>query len=121
MATEPLFDELVHNPVRLRICALLRQVDALLFSTMRETLDVSKPTLSKHLRTLAEAGYLTMNKVPSGEREDRRRVGWIRLSPAGRDAFDGHIAALQQITTSSLAQGVTAGTSNQSRPVRPRT
>lgn len=92
------FDELIHNPVRLRICGMLRRVDAVSFTTLQEVLGVSKPTLSKHLSTLADVGYLTMDKQASDARADRRRIGWVRLTEAGQVALDGHVAALREIT-----------------------
>jgi len=91
-------DEIVHNIVRLRICGLLRPVDALTFSTLGATLELSKPTLSKHLRVLTDAGYTTMSRSSSDERADRRQITWVRLTREGRRAFDGHAAALRQIT-----------------------
>ncbi|MBO3090041.1 transcriptional regulator [Cellulomonas dongxiuzhuiae] len=99
MAGEPQPDEIVHNLVRLRICGLLRPVDALTFSTLGETLGLSRPTLSKHLRVLTDAGYTTTTRSSSDERDDRRQIVWVRLTGAGRRAFDGHVAALQRITS----------------------
>ncbi|MBO3086296.1 transcriptional regulator [Cellulomonas sp. zg-ZUI188] len=91
-------DEIVHNIVRLRICGLLRPVDALTFSTLAATLELTKPALSKHLRILTDAGYTTMSRSSSDERTDRRQITWVRLTREGRRAFDGHVAALRQIT-----------------------
>lgn len=91
------FDETIHAPVRLRICGLLRQVDHLDFAVLRDTLDVSDATLSKHVKTLAAAGYVTVSKVVGPGRSDARRVTWLALSPAGRAAFDGHVRALREI------------------------
>ncbi len=93
MSAEPQPDEIVHNIVRLRICGLLRPVEALTFSALGETLGLSKPTLSKHLRVLTDAGYTTMTRSSSDERDDRRQITCVRLSRAGRQAFDGHVAA----------------------------
>ena len=95
MTAEAQPDEIVHNLVRLRICGLLRYVDALTFSALGETLELSKPTLSKHLRVLTDAGYTTMSRSPSDERGDRRQITWVRLSREGQRAFDGHVAALR--------------------------
>jgi DNA-binding transcriptional ArsR family regulator len=97
-SAEPKFDELIHAAVRLRACALLRPVDALTFAVLRDSLDLTAPTLSKHLRALSDAGYVAMDRQPSADRDDDRRVGWVRLTPIGRTAFDGHVAALRQIT-----------------------
>ncbi|MHA7281908.1 transcriptional regulator [Arthrobacter sp. TMS2-4] len=92
------FDDVIHAPLRLRICGLLRPVDRLDFAVLRTALEVSDATLSKHLKTLAEAGYLVSDKTASTERSDARRVMWLSLSRAGRAAFDGHIQALRDIS-----------------------
>ena len=99
MTAEARPDEIVHNLVRLRICGLLRPVEALSFSALAATLDLSKPTLSKHLRVLTDAGYTTSSRSPSEERDDRRQVAWVRLTAEGRHAFDGHVAALREMTS----------------------
>lgn len=91
------FDELIHAPVRLRICGLLRPVAHLDFAVLRDTLDVSDATLSKHLKTLTSAGYVSASKVVSAERGDARRVTWVSLTPEGRRAFDAHVSALREI------------------------
>jgi DNA-binding MarR family transcriptional regulator len=97
-SAEPAFDELIHAAVRLRACGLLRSVDALSFAVLRGTLGLTAPTLSKHLRVLSDAGYVAVDMQRSAARDDDRRVGWVRLTPLGRAAFDGHVAALRQIT-----------------------
>ena len=96
---EPRFDEVIHAPVRLRICGLLRPADRVEFARVRDTLGVSKATLSKHLRVLAEAGYVELSRSADLLRSDARRLTWLRLTPLGAAAFDGHVAALQAIVT----------------------
>ncbi|WP_104181849.1 transcriptional regulator [Arthrobacter sp. B0490] len=91
------FDDVIHAPLRLRICGLLRPVDRLDFAVLRTALEVSDATLSKHLRTLAEAGYLVSDKMASAERGDARRVMWLSLSGSGRAALDGYLQALRDI------------------------
>ena len=91
------FDEVIHAPLRLRICGLLRPVDRLDFAVLRAALDVSDATLSKHVKTLNAAGYVVSDKVASANRGDARRIMWLSLSPAGRSAFDDHVRALQKI------------------------
>lgn len=91
------FDEVIHAPVRLRICGVLRPVEQMDFAVLRDTLDVSDATLSKHLKTLAEARYVSLTKVASAARTDARRLTWVTLTPAGRNAFDAHVRALQEI------------------------
>lgn len=99
--SEARFDETIHAPVRLRICGLLRPVDHLDFAVLRDALSVSDATLSKHVKTLATAGYVTSSKAASAGRGDARRITWLALTRTGRSAFDAHVRALQQIAGSS--------------------
>jgi DNA-binding MarR family transcriptional regulator len=91
------FDEVIHAPVRLRICGVLRPVEQMDFAVLRNTLNVSDATLSKHLKTLAEARYVSLTKAASAARADARRLTWVTLTPAGRNAFDAHVRALEEI------------------------
>lgn len=92
------FNELIHGAVRLRICGLLRAVDQLDFAVLRDTIDVSDATLSKHLKALIDEGYVYSSKAASRDRADARRLTWLSLTPAGEVAFDGHVRALREIT-----------------------
>ncbi|WP_308123891.1 transcriptional regulator [Rhodococcus sp. BP-316] len=91
---EPRFDAVIHAPVRLRICGLLRRVDEIDFAIIRDTLEISDASLSKHLRALSDAGYVSAKKTTSLSRGDSRLVTWVELTRVGRDAFDSHIAEL---------------------------
>jgi DNA-binding MarR family transcriptional regulator len=91
------FSEIIHAPIRLRICGLLRSVDELDFSVLRDTLNVSDATISKHLKVLMTAGLVSSAKLASAQRDDSRRLTWVRLTPAGRAAFDEHVRALRKI------------------------
>lgn len=96
------FDETIHAPLRFRICGLLRQVEGLDFALLRDSLEVSDATLSKHVKTLAAAGYLTSTKTASTKRGDARRVMWLSLTKEGQIAFDAHLRALQEIAGTPL-------------------
>jgi DNA-binding MarR family transcriptional regulator len=87
------FDSLIHAPNRLKICALLAPVTSLEFLTLREQLGVSDSVLSKHIKPLEDAGYVTINKKAS----DGRQRTWLSLSTKGRKAFSGHVDALKEI------------------------
>jgi DNA-binding MarR family transcriptional regulator len=87
------FDELIHPSTRLSLVALLAAADWADFAFLRDELDLSDSALSKQLSTLEEAGYVHIERPV---RESRRRVR-ARLTPAGRNAFDGHVAALREI------------------------
>lgn len=99
--SEARFDETIHAPVRLRICGLLRPVHHLDFAVLRDALNVSDATLSKHLKTLAATGYVSSSKAASAGRGDARRITWLSLTREGQSAFDAHVRALQQIAGSS--------------------
>lgn len=94
-AAGPVFDEIIHAPNRLQICAMLAQVESLAFATVRDALDVGDPVLSKHVKVLQSAGYVSMTKARSGSRTRT----WLSLTPAGRKALDGHLAELRRIAT----------------------
>ncbi len=94
MTTPAKFDELIHPTTRLSIVALLAATDWADFSFIRDSLELSDSALSKQLSTLEEAGYLVIDRPVSNDR--RRRVR-TRLTPVGRSAFAGHVAALQRI------------------------
>ncbi|MGP9539397.1 transcriptional regulator [Brachybacterium sp. AOP43-C2-M15] len=91
------FDDLVHSPVRLRLCGLLRSVQQLEFRVVRDTLELSDAHLSKNLKVLADAGYLALRKERSVEHGDRRLRTWLSLTPLGRHVLEAHLAALAQI------------------------
>ena len=91
--TSPLFDELVHAPARLRICAALAPVEQASFVLLRETTELSASALSKHLSALAEARYVQITKTPW----DGRLRTWVALTRTGRRAYAGHITALREI------------------------
>jgi DNA-binding MarR family transcriptional regulator len=87
------FDEVVHAPNRLQICALLSAVDSADFATVRDGLGVADSVLSKHVRVLHEAGYVAVHKATWASRVRTS----LSLTEAGRAAYEGHVAALQAI------------------------
>jgi len=94
---EPRFDELIHPSTRLSIVALLAAADWVDFGFVRDRLDLSDSALSKQFATLEEAGYVVTERLLV----NRRRRVRVRLTDAGRRAFDGHVAALQQIVATA--------------------
>ncbi|QIJ63777.1 transcriptional regulator [Streptomyces sp. JB150] len=91
------FDATIHAPNRLRICALLDAAGEAEFGLVQNQLGVSASALSKHVTVLMDAGYVEQRKAV---RNTRQRV-WLRLTPRGRDAYQGHLAALRAIVGSS--------------------
>jgi DNA-binding MarR family transcriptional regulator len=102
---EAAFDELIHAPVRLRICGVLRRVDQIDFAVLRDALGVADASLSKHLKLLVDSGYASSRKASSAGRADRRQLTWLAFTPAGRRAFDGHMAALTEIAGAAQVDG----------------
>ncbi|EXG81003.1 winged helix-turn-helix domain-containing protein [Cryptosporangium arvum] len=95
--TDPRFDELIHAPTRLGIVAQLAAADWVVFKFLRDSLNLSDSALSKQLTTLNEAGYVEIHKALAGKRPRTT----VRLTPAGRAAFEGHVAALEDIVARS--------------------
>jgi DNA-binding transcriptional ArsR family regulator len=91
---EPRFDAVVHAPQRLQICAMLARGGEVEFGVLRDALDVSDATLSKHLRTLTDADYVDLRRVQRAKGQART---WVALTPAGSQALRGHFAFLQSI------------------------
>lgn len=89
----PGLDTVIHAPGRLQICAILAGADSAEFSSLREKLDVSDSVMSKHIKLLEDAGYVTVTKAA---REGRSRT-WLSLTAAGRKAFTAHIVELKRL------------------------
>jgi DNA-binding MarR family transcriptional regulator len=89
------FDELIHPSTRLTLMATLAAADWAEFSYLRDRLHLSDSALSKQLATLEEAGYVTTDRRLDGRRHRVR----ARLTARGREAFEGHVAALQEIVS----------------------
>jgi DNA-binding MarR family transcriptional regulator len=97
MVSEAAFDELIHAPLRLQICAMLSPVRGLPFSDIRDSLEISDSVLSKHLSALAGAGYVEVSRVRADSRSKRQ----VTLTKPGRMALRGHLAALRAIAAAA--------------------
>ena len=51
-------DPLIHAPARLQVLTTLSAVSEAEFATLRAAIEVSDSVLSKHISTLADAGYV---------------------------------------------------------------
>lgn len=89
----PAFNEVIHAPQRLRICAMLNGAQKVEFRVLQDQLGLSKSALSKHLTLLADAGYVRQERAL---RNSRNRL-WLSLTPEGARAYSAHVHALQQI------------------------
>ena len=89
-------NEIIHQPVRLRIMAsliTLKGDSEMDFSTLRDLLEVTDGNLGAHLRKLEESGYIKINK----EFVDRKPRSFISATQQGRSVFQEHVIALEAI------------------------
>ena len=89
-------NETIHQPVRLRIMAALVSLDVgneVDFTFLRDLLQVTDGNLGAHLRRLEEAGYISINKTFV----DRKPRTFVAASEAGREVFQEHVKALEEI------------------------
>lgn len=92
-------DPVIHLPVRFAIVAALSAVERAEFGFVRDAVEISDSLLSQHVTTLADAGYVRVQKKQAG----RRSKTWLSLTPRGRTAFTEHLAILNQIAQASPA------------------
>jgi DNA-binding HxlR family transcriptional regulator len=87
-------DKTIHEKARLGIMTLLAsRAKPWPFQDLKAELEMSDGNLITHLRTLEQAGYLSGEKL-SGE---GRPQTLYTLTAAGRKAFEGYLAVLEQI------------------------
>lgn len=93
------FDEIIHAPNRLQICAFLNATGEAEFGVVRDLLGVADSVASKHLKVLEGAGYVRLTK-PTGRGRVRT---WVQLTGSGRAAYAAHLEALRQLVGDGLA------------------
>ncbi len=86
-------DRVIHEKGRLAIMSMLAASPALSFTELREALGMTDGNLTTHIRTLQEAGYLSVTK----SFQNKRPLTTCALTPAGRAAFKDYINLLEQI------------------------
>jgi DNA-binding MarR family transcriptional regulator len=96
-------DNIIHQPVRLRIMAALcalEQGGQMDFVYLRKMLNLTDGNLGAHLIKLEEAGYLTIEKTFIA----KKPCTYVSVSGKGRDAFNEHVNALKQIIEKNKAK-----------------
>ena len=86
-------DRVIHEKGRLAIMSMLAASPELSFTEMRDTLSMTDGNITTHLRTLQEAGYLSITK----SFQNNRPLTTCALTAAGKKAFAGYINLLEQI------------------------
>ena len=97
MTQEPVvLDEIIHQPVRLRIMTMLVSIpesDRVTYGFVQKSLALTGGNLTTHLRKLENADYLLVTK----EFHNQKPRTWIQATIAGRQAFAEYFANLQKI------------------------
>lgn len=86
-------DRVIHEKGRLAIMSSLAASPQLSFTEIRDTLQMTDGNVTAHLRTLHEAGYISVTK----NMEAGRAVTTYALTATGRKAFSAYLDLLEQI------------------------
>ena len=90
-------DEIIHQPIRLRVMAALTALDpsedGLDFTRLKGLTGATDGNLGAHLDHLARVGYVEVTKAFVG----RRPRTTVKASAQGRAAFARHVAFLKSI------------------------
>jgi DNA-binding MarR family transcriptional regulator len=88
-------DDIIHQPLRLRIMAALNALPAggLEFSRLKKLTGATDGNLGAHIETLAKAGYVAVEKAFVGKKPQTT----VTATALGRGAFARHVATLQEI------------------------
>jgi DNA-binding MarR family transcriptional regulator len=89
-------DEIIHQPVRLRLMAALVAIqsgESAEFTLLRDMLGVTDGNLGAHLHRLEEAGYIEITKTFV----NRKPRTFAAITSRGRAVFKAHVAALEEI------------------------
>jgi DNA-binding MarR family transcriptional regulator len=86
-------DRVIHEKGRLPIMSLLAATPEMSFTELREALKMTDGNLSMHIKTLQEAGFVSVTKSFLKQRP----LTTCSLTPGGRRAFANYIDLLEQI------------------------
>jgi DNA-binding MarR family transcriptional regulator len=86
-------DRVIHEKGRLAIMSMLAASPELSFTELRDMLSMTDGNLTTHIRTLQEAGYVSVSKTF----ENKRPLTTCSLTSAGKKAFTGYVSLLEKI------------------------
>jgi DNA-binding MarR family transcriptional regulator len=86
-------DRVIHEKGRMAIMSMLAAAKELSFIELRQALNMTDGNLTTHIRTLQEAGYISITK----SFQNRRPLTTCSLTAPGRKAFATYINLLEQI------------------------
>lgn len=80
-------------PKRLAAMGILAAAKKVEFSYLRDQLQLTDSDLSKQLKVLTDAGYVTSTRTGKG----KTRASWFTITAQGRRALQSHASALQAL------------------------
>ena len=86
-------DRVIHEKGRMAIMSMLAATPELSFTEMRDTLGMTDGNLTTHIRTLQEAGYVSVTK----SFRNNRPLTTCSLTSGGKKAFANYINLLETI------------------------
>jgi len=86
-------DRVIHEKGRLAIMSMLAASPELSFTELRDTLGMTDGNVTTHIRTLQEAGYLSVTK----SFQNNRPLTTCALTATGKRAFTHYINLLERI------------------------
>ena len=86
-------DRVIHEKGRLALMSMLAASPELSFTEMRDTLKMTDGNLTTHIRTLHEAGYISITK----SFQNNRPHTTCSLTASGKKAFTNYINLLETI------------------------
>jgi DNA-binding MarR family transcriptional regulator len=86
-------DRVILEKGRLAIMSMLAASPELSFTDLRDALEMTDGNLTSHMRTLQEAGYVSVSK----SYEKNRPLTRCSLTAAGKKAFASYVNLLEQI------------------------
>lgn len=86
-------DRVIHEKGRLAIMSMLAATPELSFTELRDTLGMTDGNLTTHIRTLQEAGYVSVAKTY----QNNRPLTTCSMTSPGRKAFTSYVNLLEQI------------------------
>ena len=86
-------DRVIHEKGRLAIMSMLAASPELSFTELRDALSMTDGNVTTHIRTLQEAGYVSVAK----SYQNNRPLTTVSLTAAGRKAFSDYVDLLEQI------------------------
>ena len=93
-------DRVIHEKGRLAIMSMLAATPEISFTELRDTLEMTDGNLTTHVRTLQEAGYISVSK----SFQNNRPLTTCSLNAAGRKAFAAYVGLLEQIVQQNKAR-----------------